>query len=662
MEARTEIETELKMLQREFLGRTYWELKRQIDNYVNDLEVLGKKKAGLEEELFQFRTQAERLEGAGSGQMEKFREIQTHFNHLNNKKNKLLEELSMVRGRMQSQKTSSIGDAKTLQIELHTLEKEILEVQREIQTAEKEQKSLEQSLGQKNGILQRLTTALENLYNQSREPKRIDWKQFEQALQNLDKVFNELYAGLERNLLWQQISLTLGQLKQRYLSFKNIANKVKGSPHADLVVVQQQLVKIQKDKEELNEQIRDIQLQVSKLNIQQEFLERDLDKLEQQRSLLSLDLKRAGSHPDEFIKNLIAEEERIQKEVDQLGQEIFKLDTLFKQQQEQENQKQKNLREIEGRLRDKQDELSKHKDKISALNIEKTKFDTQMEVLVEEIKRILGQTVLQEIGQSPVASQTHDIENKISKLKNQLEVIGGMDELTLKEYQETEARYTNFFTQVNDLKKSMQDLKVIMDELDEHIKSKFNDAFHKINEKFEYYFRILFNGGRAYLSLLRAQEEQQELLVQNEDESASSEVAESFRPEEKVVKKYEKGTSNIIGIDIKATPPGKKLTHIQALSGGERSLTSIALLCGLLTCFPSPFVVLDEVDAALDDANTIRFGQILHTLSSQTQFITITHNRETMTLADILYGVTMGDDGVSKLLSVRLDQAKQYAK
>jgi chromosome segregation protein len=98
------------------------------------------------------------------------------------------------------------------------------------------------------------------------------------------------------------------------------------------------------------------------------------------------------------------------------------------------------------------------------------------------------------------------------------------------------------------------------------------------------------------------------------------------------------------------------------LSGGERSLTSIALLCSLLSCFPSPFVVLDEVDAALDEANTIRFGQILGTLSHQTQFITITHNRETMSQSNAIYGVTMGDDGISKLLSIKFDQATVFAK
>jgi chromosome segregation protein len=146
------------------------------------------------------------------------------------------------------------------------------------------------------------------------------------------------------------------------------------------------------------------------------------------------------------------------------------------------------------------------------------------------------------------------------------------------------------------------------------------------------------------------------------DENDKEVEGEAVRAEEKMLEKYERGALPIVGVDIKATPPGKKLASLQALSGGERSLTSIALLCSLLTCFPSPFVVLDEVDAALDDANTIRFGQILGTLSHQTQFITITHNRETMAHAKSLYGVTMGDDSVSKLLSVKFEQATNYAK
>jgi len=160
--------------------------------------------------------------------------------------------------------------------------------------------------------------------------------------------------------------------------------------------------------------------------------------------------------------------------------------------------------------------------------------------------------------------------------------------------------------------------------------------------------------------LVKADQDKTE--VEEEAEKEEETPGSQLRPEEKILQKYEKGSLAVAGVDIRATPPGKKLSAIQSLSGGERSLTSIALLCSLLTCFPSPFVVLDEVDAALDEANTMRFGQILGKLSHQTQFITITHNRETMSQANIIYGVTMGDDGVSQLLSIKMEQATAYAK
>ena len=116
----------------------------------------------------------------------------------------------------------------------------------------------------------------------------------------------------------------------------------------------------------------------------------------------------------------------------------------------------------------------------------------------------------------------------------------------------------------------------------------------------------------------------------------------------------------LTGIEVLVNPPGKKIKHINALSGGERTLTSIALICAILNCNPSPFVVLDEVEAALDEANTARFVSIMGELSSQSQFIVITHNRVTMHAADALYGVTMGGDGVSKLLSVKIQEAEKY--
>ena len=118
----------------------------------------------------------------------------------------------------------------------------------------------------------------------------------------------------------------------------------------------------------------------------------------------------------------------------------------------------------------------------------------------------------------------------------------------------------------------------------------------------------------------------------------------------------------ITGIDIVATPPGKKVSSISMLSGGERSLASIALICAIISNHPSPFVVLDEVDAALDEANSQRFSKILDELSHKTQFVVITHNRATMHQSNILYGVTVGDDGVSRLISLKLEEAQKIVR
>ena len=150
-----------------------------------------------------------------------------------------------------------------------------------------------------------------------------------------------------------------------------------------------------------------------------------------------------------------------------------------------------------------------------------------------------------------------------------------------------------------------------------------------------------------------------EVFEEEEESDEGDEEEGDDEEQEKPIKK--KVIKKEYGIDIKATPPGKRLSSINMLSGGEKALTSIALICAIIANNPSPFVVLDEVDAALDEANSVRFVEILDELSDKTQFIAITHNRATMHKAKIIYGVTMGDDGVSKLLSVNFDQADEIA-
>lgn len=349
-------------------------------------------------------------------------------------------------------------------------------------------------------------------------------------------------------------------------------------------------------------------------------------------------------------EELLKQKSGLSKELEQIVSETSELKRAKDELQVAEKQKKNFLSEEEKKFRSKNSELSKAKDELSAILIENARLDTRMENLIRESREALGEK-FEDLNQHKIANISADLVNRISRLKHQLELTGGVDESTIKEYRETQERFDYLSSQSKDLNQAVVDLKSVLVELDQIIKKQFDEAFEKISAKFSDYFRILFNGGRAQMSLLRAAKETEET-----EDQADEEIA----PVDGVRQK--KAVSEIVGIEIKATPPGKKLATIAALSGGERALTAIALLCSMLACYPSPFVVLDEVDAALDEANSIRFAKILGTLAHQTQFITITHNRETMREAHTLYGVTMDDFGVSKILSLKLEKAEEIAE
>jgi len=222
---------------------------------------------------------------------------------------------------------------------------------------------------------------------------------------------------------------------------------------------------------------------------------------------------------------------------------------------------------------------------------------------------------------------------RIAKLRAQLEWIGGIDPETLKEYEQTKTRYDELLTQTQDLLQAVASLETIIKELDQTIAERSKSSFLRLNREFSLYFKKLFGGGDAYLQEVFAEPEVNE----------QGEVAKPVDP-----------AAGPTGIEILATPPGKRLKAIALLSGGERALISIALICAIMATNPSPFVVLDEVDAALDESNSRKFAEIISSLADRTQFVVITHNRATMERSHILYGVTMSDQGISQLLSVKL--------
>lgn len=236
---------------------------------------------------------------------------------------------------------------------------------------------------------------------------------------------------------------------------------------------------------------------------------------------------------------------------------------------------------------------------------------------------------------------------RLEKIKIRIEEAGGAGGSDiLKEYDDVIKRDEFLSKETTDLELSAETLKGLILDLSEKLDTEFKSGIDKINKEFEKYFTLMFGGGHA--SLLVSQKEVRKRKMSELEELEGEEPAEEAQTEE--------------GIDISVSLPNKRVKGLQMLSGGERALTSIALLFAISQVNPPPFIILDETDAALDEANSKKYGDMVENLSKHSQLILITHNRETMSRAGILYGVTMGSDGVSKLLSVKFEEAVAVAK
>ncbi|MFW5885223.1 MAG: AAA family ATPase [Patescibacteria group bacterium] len=247
----------------------------------------------------------------------------------------------------------------------------------------------------------------------------------------------------------------------------------------------------------------------------------------------------------------------------------------------------------------------------------------------------IDQKVFQELGKKPeelpeIQQETDlvQLEKQIEKIHWQLEQIGGIDESVVEEFEYVSQRYEFLKKEASDLENTLEKLQEVVKEMDIAIKSRFKEAFREVDKSFGRYFKSIFGGGEASLQKVYFPKEG------NEEEE----------------EEFEK-----TGIEIKVSPPGKRIESLNMLSGGERSLTSIALLFAIIDHNPPPFVFMDEVEANLDEANSKRFGRALKKLALKTQFILATHNKQTMKEASFLYGVTMQEDGCSKVYSLKLE-------
>lgn len=446
------------------------------------------------------------------------------------------------------------------------------------------------------------------------------------------------------------------------------------------------LKELEKNIETSNEEIKNIKMQINNsllddknLEASLEEINKEIDKLKEQIlkfenkieeeknnkdsrfnhiSKLKIDIKEIEYQVDAFNKDIF----RLEDEIDSLKNTNISLDNNIKINNDKKNILSENVIDIKKTIEGLKEKNSSFKDNILILQEEKTIINNNIDNISNDILKITSNIAETENQKTKIEAKKENIEEKIESLsdamwedyevtyasacndyeqinmsfeelkkeesnfKGKISSLGNVNVSAIEEYKIAKERYDFNISQREDILKADDDLRDIIAKLIKEMELQFKEQFSLINKNFSKVFSEVFGGGTA------------ELVLVDEDNILTS------------------------GIDIVAKPPGKNLQSLTLLSGGERTLTAMSLLFAILIMKPSPFCVLDETEAALDDANVIRYANFLKKFSKENQFILITHKTGTMEIADILYGVTMQEQGVSKVISVELKDAKEYEK
>jgi len=337
------------------------------------------------------------------------------------------------------------------------------------------------------------------------------------------------------------------------------------------------------------------------------------------RNEIALEMERLGAER----ARLLADNVELERRAGELVETIRSAETLVAELAASETTQRANLLALDESLKQLRSSVQAAQERRSQIELELVRKQSELKFLDETSRKELGlaaeelaagaETVLDEVG-------LEEAEQKYQEVKAKIEALGPVNPQALEEFQEAQQRYDFLNAQRQDLLDSIRDTEKAIHEIDVESRKRFSEAFEAVNNFFRQMFQTLFGGGTGEMRL-----------------TDETNMAES-------------------GIDIVASPPGKKLQNVLLLSGGEKSLTAMALLMAIFRYTPSPFCILDEVDAPLDESNIQRLTRLIKEMSTQTQFIVITHAKRTMEAAQSLYGVTMQEPGVSKLVSVRFGQ------
>ncbi|MEK0212899.1 chromosome segregation protein SMC [Acinetobacter junii] len=500
------------------------------------------------------------------------------------------------------------------QVRLEEIEQQLAEMQPQLLELENQFSIQQQTLQQQQQHLQQ---------------QQQSQKQKQKELQQLDVQIAKLQSTAQAFVLQQQ--QLADQLKQLDLQLEEDAmqrDDLEIDLHALAIKLEAVLPNyktLQFQVESLNEQLDEQQQQLTQQQQHREVLRQQTSQANQQIELLEKDISFLKTQYRQIIEQI----EQAKKFVDPIQLELPNLESEFHEQFQQTEKLQKTWNEWQlelNQVQEKQQQLTEQRHQAQ-------QKDEQVREQLEQ-KRLAWQAAksdrehyleqLKELNSEPVSDLSIEIkehQQKLEKAQQQFEKIGAVNLAASQEYEEVSQRFDELSHQMQDLQNTVDQLKDAMKSIDQETRKLFMTTFDQVNQELQVLFPKVFNGGEATLSL--------------EDDWQS-------------------------GVKLMARPPGKRNSSLALLSGGEKALTALALVFAIFRLNPAPFCVLDEVDAPLDDANVQRYCNLVKELSEQVQFIYITHNKLAMTMATDLLGVTMPEPGTSKLVTVDLEQAKEY--
>lgn len=429
-----------------------------------------------------------------------------------------------------------------------------------------------------------------------------DVKTREEALLTQKQMATERLHALAAELI--DITHTVEQL-----------TKVKLQGETEKDVLREQLAEKRSQLAVMQEQMSQVQIATAEIALQLNKAQQKVENISQEIAWLQSDAS----------TNHLSDEE-IDEQVVQWKVTRDTLQATISQKKEDKTKQQQELVTLEEQLKEVQRIHKGYLEAIRANELKRHRLEFEMDNFQQQLEENYQLTMEEAEAEALIVEDEEHVRRRVKLLKKSIEELGPVNISAIEEYERVLERHTFLTEQREDLLAAQETLHEAIKEMDEEMTLRFSETFYAIREQFKHVFRELFGGGQADLVLI----DPQNLLE--------------------------------TGIEIVAQPPGKKLQNLSLLSGGERALTAIALLFSILNIRPVPFCILDEVEAALDEANVVRYSQYLKKFSRDTQFIVITHRKGTMEGADVLYGITMQESGVSKLVSVKLEDEPVLAE